>query len=658
MHRSKFQAVRATEWENPFDPYELASDINHSKFHPVRATEHPFDPYDLAASASDDDNTTLDGVGRASRGPRTESPLQTTKALRILCVIMHLTLVAIHLVLVGVWSTQVEHRLVFALEHQKIVSLLITAMMTTFGTIYSALLVFVTQTLSMRRGLQRYQTLTATHDNAAAWSGIGSAVAQIWNQKAAPASVAGVLSVFLYLASILAFHITTPALFSLEAFTAPLSVPVQTQSLPAFNASAGYNLSPASLVVTNYATSSLSFIPFIMGGSTSLGLSGGTLYDVLDINAGTGNVTVNAKGFNISCGYVSESDVNITFQPQDLKNVYQVEVESTVGGFLIPSTQPGIIANLFNGYHQFSNLLLYSTIPILDSSGTRGPAITLDPPMNTSISTIQVLRCSQTLVNQTAVVDAQAHKLLEAVPSINKTASVWTSGNPPLESNATTGNGFLDAWATLYQMMPSSDFYLDSTGETFLLASLADLYLIRSLNLHPANFSNARTNVTLHELENALSVVVASMFWTLGHIPPTSGGYNFSDPGEFTEIQEVQNPLEILRGTADVTVIATQTRLDLSIIAVVAGLVASIALLLVALPFSLKNPNSEKASDVPLDGTGILHVIWLYRNHPELETLVEQVGQPTDQNLREAGMVRTRLVGGKFGMRRLGRELF
>ncbi|KAJ7882744.1 hypothetical protein B0H14DRAFT_3753169 [Mycena olivaceomarginata] len=475
-------AVRATEWENPFDPYELASDINHSKFHPVRATEHPFDPYDLAASASDDDNTTLDGVGRASRGPRTESPLQTTKALRILCVIMHLTLVAIHLVLVGVWSTQVEHRLVFALEHQKIVSLLITAIMTTFGTIYSALLVFVTQT-------QRYQTLTATHDNAAAWSGIGSAVAQIWNQKAAPASVAGVLSVFLYLASILAFHITTPALCSLEAFTAPLSVPVQTQSLPAFNASAGYNLSnPASLVVTNYATSSLYFIPSIMGGSTSLGLSGGTLYDVLDINAGT---------------------------------------------------EPGIIANLFNGYHQFSNLLLYSTIPILDSSGTRGPAITLDPPMNTSISTIQVLRCSQTLVNQTAVVDAQAHKLLEAVPSINKSASVWTSVGDTLPDDAVLG------------------FYLDSTGETFLLASLADL----SLNLHPANFSNARTNVTLHELENALSVVVASMFWTR-HIPPTSGGYNFSDPGEFTEIQEVQNPLEILRGTADVTVIATQTRLD------------------------------------------------------------------------------------------------
>lgn len=64
-----------------------------------------------------------------------DPPLRTTKALRILCIIMHLILVAMHLVLVVVWSTQVEHWLVFALEHQKIVSLLITAITTTFGTV-------------------------------------------------------------------------------------------------------------------------------------------------------------------------------------------------------------------------------------------------------------------------------------------------------------------------------------------------------------------------------------------------------------------------------------------------------------------------------------------------------------------------------------------
>jgi hypothetical protein len=41
---------------------------------------------------------------------------------------------------------------------------------------------------------------------------------------------------------------------------------------------------------------------------------------------------------------------------------------------------------------------------------------------------------------------------------------------------------------------------------------------------------------------------------------------------------------------------------------------------------------------------GILHAIWLYRNHPELEMLMEQVDHPTEANLREAGMVRTRLI--------------
>lgn len=37
-----------------------------------------------------------------------------------------------------------------------------------------------------------------------------------------------------------------------------------------------------------------------------MGLSGGTLYDVLELNAGTGNVTVNATGFNVTCSYFTD----------------------------------------------------------------------------------------------------------------------------------------------------------------------------------------------------------------------------------------------------------------------------------------------------------------------------------------------------------------
>ncbi|KAF8143775.1 hypothetical protein K438DRAFT_1496495, partial [Mycena galopus ATCC 62051] len=61
--------------------------------------------------------------------------------------------------------------------------------------IYSALLVFVTQTLSIRHSLHRDQTLTATHDTAAAWAGIGSSAVHVWHQKFVPASRMGVISI-------------------------------------------------------------------------------------------------------------------------------------------------------------------------------------------------------------------------------------------------------------------------------------------------------------------------------------------------------------------------------------------------------------------------------------------------------------------------------
>jgi hypothetical protein len=101
--------------------------------------------------------------------------------------------------------------------------------------IYTALLVYVTQTLAMRKNLRTNQTLTATHDSAAAWEGIGSAVVRVWDQHSVRASIAGVLSPVLYLGSILVVHITTLALFSLEAFNSTHAVPVTTQALPAFN---------------------------------------------------------------------------------------------------------------------------------------------------------------------------------------------------------------------------------------------------------------------------------------------------------------------------------------------------------------------------------------------------------------------------------------
>ncbi|KAJ6549424.1 hypothetical protein DFH09DRAFT_1169263 [Mycena vulgaris] len=589
---------------------------------------------------------------RSREAPKT-SPLTSSKTLRLASLILHSSLVAIHVALIGISATALEHQVIFSLEYQTRTSLAITAISTTVGTIYSALLVFITQTLFMRKSLQTEQTVTATHDTASAWAGIGSASFQIWHQKAVPASIMGVLSAFLYLACVLVLHITTPALFSLETFNSSSSAPVGTQSLPAFDQSSS-TLSNAedvlhaftnNLSLSEYMPGSLYYLPSTIGKPTNLGLYKGTLYDVLDIDSGgTGNATVNATGFNIACGYLPNMELNFThgawFGMLDDGKSFEIQ-----------STLPGVISTAFISEVTLRNsVIFYSTIPILDSSGSPGPMITLDPPMNFSVSAIQIFECSQTLISQAAVVDAQSRQLLSVEPGIEKSTSTWGPyAGPPQRTTFSDTNPLVYAWGNVYNSMPASQFPRDSDDipSDTQFVSVADLYLIQNLNLRPVN--DAPANVALHELENALSVVVSSMFWTVGHIPPTQGQIARSSDKvrKFWTIEEVSNPLLLLPGSATVEKISTQARLDLS-----AGLVASVALLVLSLSSSLFNGSAKKDSDLSIDGTGILHAIWLYRNHPELETLLEHVEHPTHDNLRQAGMVRTRLTTGQVRKRR------
>ncbi|KAJ6488826.1 hypothetical protein C8R45DRAFT_929531 [Mycena sanguinolenta] len=183
-----------------------------------------------------------------------------------------------------------------------------------------------------------------------------------------------------------------------------------------------------------------------------------------------------------------------------------------------------------------------------------------------------------------------------------------------------------------------------SQPQSRFFASIADRYFIQKLNL-PENNSNTR-NITLHDFENALSVEVASMFWTLGHMRPVQAsnvqGTVFGNGTVIESLQSIPPGPILLPGNATVTQIFTATQLQISSIAVSAGLVVSILLMAVSL---LLLRRSEFDTNLPIGGTGILHIIWLYRNHPSLKKMLEQVEHPTDENLRAAGMVRTRLLG-------------
>ncbi|KAJ6518560.1 hypothetical protein DFH09DRAFT_1098385 [Mycena vulgaris] len=146
----------------------------------------------------------------------------------------------------------------------------------------------------------------------------------------------------------------------------------------------------------------------------------------------------------------------------------------------------------------------------------------------------------------------------------------------------------------------------------------------------------------LHDLENTGSRIVVSIFWTrnkpnamkthrtnvngskVGNIPPENG----------MAMDDNVDPPILLQGNAIMTQTWVRARLE-----VAAGLAAAIGLLILSLPSSIldKGTKFEEAEDVNIDGSGLLHAIWLYRHPPELEKLLEQVEHPTEDNLR-AGM--------------------
>jgi hypothetical protein len=60
---------------------------------------------------------------------------------------------------------------------------------------------------------------------------------------------------------------------------------------------------------TTFARGSLYSLPSILLNPNTEGLDGGTLYEVLGPNAGTGNVTVNATGFDMTCRSLPEARI-------------------------------------------------------------------------------------------------------------------------------------------------------------------------------------------------------------------------------------------------------------------------------------------------------------------------------------------------------------
>jgi hypothetical protein len=92
----------------------------------------------------------------------------------------------------------------------------------------------MTQKLAMHRNIATFQTLTETHDSISSWSGIGSALATLYNQLSTPASVLQTLNIVGYLGCISGLNISIPAIISVEAFNNSYPLMVETRGIPEF----------------------------------------------------------------------------------------------------------------------------------------------------------------------------------------------------------------------------------------------------------------------------------------------------------------------------------------------------------------------------------------------------------------------------------------
>ncbi|KAJ7187469.1 hypothetical protein GGX14DRAFT_485502 [Mycena pura] len=416
--------------------------------------------------------------------------------LSALCFTLHLLLVLIHIAILLSAIHHWEHRFTFLIEHQTTVSFWTAVVSQSFGTIYCAVLVFLTQKLAMQRAIE-LTTLTAVHDNISAWAGLGSALATLFNQMSVPASILGILSIVGYLGCISALHVSIPAILSVDAFNASASVaiPASTSGMPEYANSSVIH------AIHNYMiTFPMEFLPWrgIFDDSQMLGLSNGSLYEVLDSTIpGNDKAQVSGIGFNITCGYRSAQIQSVDVARQDI--VLFVDGDLTIIVYeLVPNR---VSLHPLDGTN--NSLIMLSTIAISDSEGHQGSPILFDQQshsviqnltqLNLNISQLELFQCSKSLVAQTGLISAQSNTIINGslYPDIRELD--FTPQDSSLLGDDLVGGLVVDADGAV------------------------DEYLMSYLGIDP--FANTSAHaLQLHDIENAVSNLVAMLFWT--GIPP------------------------------------------------------------------------------------------------------------------------------------------
>ncbi|KAJ6472517.1 hypothetical protein C8R45DRAFT_1013222 [Mycena sanguinolenta] len=581
---------------------------------------------------------------------------------KIICIILHILLVLVHVMALWVRVTNRDHQIVFQLGLQGVISLWYKVISAVIGTSYYSILLYIVQTQAISHSMNTHHTLTSIHDRVNSWAGLGSSMATLCQQLTLPASVSATLAIFGYFSVISTLHVTTPALISVEAFNSTASSQVAIEALPQWPDSDHE-------ATMSYLQNNAEFLVYIgaLDLSRTVGLFNGTLYDSLtDVYGNSGLVNVSATGFEVKCGYLLGVAMPIETTPTVYGDLVisnfsfgqfgwtQVALPASADVLVtLTPMPPNSMYGLQSGFQDpglSDSIMVYTTNQVLDSAGNSGFPVEISN--TSSVQQLQFLQCRRYLVPQSAQIDPGSRTIIPNTlnPVIYKTRSNWlSSADLPtaIESGSSLVNG--SSWAAILSALQGPQYAISD----FVHPTWGDIFVMEELGLQPGGggFIEAATNRTiyLHEIENTLSKLIASVFWIAGHIrpPPLNMKYGFANGSDFGTIvpftANVQKPPILEQKTTTLTQTVLAARLNVSPLAASIGLAGSVMLLVLAV---IVSGTSLKAPQTSLQSMGLLQTLWVYRHHPELWEILDHLEnlKPTDDNLRVTGLMNVRLL--------------
>ncbi|KAF9219704.1 hypothetical protein BS17DRAFT_769774 [Gyrodon lividus] len=530
-----------------------------------------------------------------------------SSVLQYWCYALHAFLAVIHVILVAMLFGHPEHRVTVPTD-SSILTVGLSAFLQAFYTVYTAILVLITQRLAVSGALARRQKLTAIHDMRGAWSGIGAAINSLWQQTKVAASPSTILVILTYLGCISGLHIISSSVVQFQVFNNTVTSTIQsTLAWPA-----------PSVNISNLEWISITPLAPMLPTLSELslkGLTNNTLYDIPSVDYPFTEAIVNGTTVTAECGLLSNISAATSVNSAGFLNV-------TVSGLGQISLTPGVTTALELG-NLANNDIVHSDADALFT--------TADGKQVFVPATSYFVACSLNTTTTAYHLDLTSGQLVIPTPDANDPLP-WTVWSPAQSTELTAALN--SALANVLQTDFCEQMQLSGSVDSECGAiSIVDVYMMSLLGIDmttgPAVGTTVDSLITLErqQMENAVSRVAAELVWLSGEVGTSGGGFQRIEGDSFATQQVLGLRLNVN---------TTPHEESHSFPKVVVGLCASTILLVLAFCM-LRDPSKPHLSTVT--NAGVSELMWISAHSLSLRNHIKGIEDSSLDRLREECMV-------------------